>query len=106
MKTSLQLATQKATKMAWDIQNGDTLDSRFLEQCISLVDGNILVILTLMRAYKTSFNSFKLLYRNLTDVSVLTGYGQDDVKEIVVEDLSMHVVSPDSIQGLSSPTCV
>ena len=56
-----------------------------------------------MRASKASCNSFKLPYRKLTDGSVLTGYRQDNVKEIVIEDLSMHVVSSDCIQGFLEP---
>ena len=81
MKASLHLATQEATKMSCDIQTGDRLDLRFLEQCISLVDGNALAISILIRAYKVSCNSFKLLYRKLTDGSVLNGYGEDDCEE-------------------------
>ena len=81
MKASLQLATQEATQMSCDIQTGDKLDLRYLEQCMSLVDGNALAISILMRVYKASCDSFKLLYRKLTDGSVLNGYGQDDCEE-------------------------
>ena len=81
MKASLQFATQEATRMSCDIQTGDRLDMRFLEQCMSLVDGNALAISLLMRVYKASCNSFKLLYHNLTNGSVLNGYGQDDSED-------------------------
>ena len=81
MKASLQLATQEATKMSCDIHTGNKLDLRFLEQCMSLVDGNALAISILMRVYKSSCDSFKLLYHKLTNGSVLNGYGQNDCEE-------------------------
>ncbi|KAL8823899.1 MAG: hypothetical protein Q9191_005457, partial [Dirinaria sp. TL-2023a] len=81
MKASLQFAAQEATRMSCDIRTGDKLDLRFLEQCMSLVDGNALAISLLMRVYKTSCNSFKLLYHKLTNGSVLSGYGENNCEE-------------------------
>ena len=81
MKASLQLATQEATASSPNNRLSDRLDSRFLEQCMSLVDGNALAISILMKEYHTTCDSFRSLYHKLTNGSVLNGYGQDDCEE-------------------------
>ena len=81
MKASLHFATQKATKSSPNIETGDRLDLRFLEQCMSLVDGNASAVSISMREYNTSCDSFRSLYHKLTNGSVLNGYGQDNCEE-------------------------
>ncbi|MDI1492909.1 MAG: hypothetical protein OHK93_004692 [Ramalina farinacea] len=61
MEASVQFATQGATRLPRSIRNGDRLDLRFLEQCMSLVDGNASAISILMREYNTSSDSFRSL---------------------------------------------
>ena len=81
MKASLQLASLEANRISCDVQTGDRLNLRFLEQCMSLVDGNALSISIMMRVYKASCDSFKVLYQKLTDETSLNGYGQDNHEE-------------------------
>lgn len=67
MKSSLQLAMKQVADSTSGIAVSGSWDSRFLEQCISLVDGNPLAIILIMRAY-CSFNlSMKDFYTKLTD---------------------------------------
>ena len=67
MKSSLQLATHMVSEKPYNAALGVPLESRFLEQCITLVDGNPLSIKLILRAYDPTRSSMQDFYRSLVN---------------------------------------
>ncbi|KAL8824802.1 MAG: hypothetical protein Q9191_004813, partial [Dirinaria sp. TL-2023a] len=67
MNSSLQLATNIIAEGPHKANLTNRMESRFLEQCISLIDGNPLAIKLLLRAYDPSRCSVQEFFTRLTD---------------------------------------
>lgn len=81
MKSSLQLATKRITESRQDLALASNMNSRFLEQCIYIVDGNPLAIELLMKSYVSFGIGIQAFYHKLTDGSVL-----DQMRPAMFED--------------------
>ena len=71
MKSSLQMATKQVVESGHELDMTSNMNSRFLEQCIYLVDGNPLAIELLMKAFVSSGMGIQEFYNKLTDGSLL-----------------------------------
>ena len=71
MKSSLQLASKIIAGNTCKPDLTNHMESRFLEQCITLIDGNPLAIKLLLRAFDPAHSSIQDFYRQLTDGKIL-----------------------------------